>query len=418
MGTVLKCVMNKVLKGTWRNQCPQDDNPELSLTKAEAGDLGSSTLIDSRDPGKAYNPWGPPAGGSSRSPSVGDGTKPFPGIGYLGLGYDITHSNPQGNGKSLLDPGYRSPVIQLNYEKDAKHSTADLSFLVPTQGFGIKRVACQHATTSTKMSSMEDYSKSVASDASQDTSVSAGFSGFGAAVSGSYQGCSSEGTQEFAQNVVTGDSERFEMKSYCTQYRVLMDRPYSKLALSDYFNAHVAKLPRWDVVTVGGCAKHFCSHIFFSEIERYLVVQKNFAVELQEKPPQGKWLFSDDDHLVYWLTGDPTGDRTPEQTLGDNKWKFDRAAKVLTRGEKTKGDTSVTKLTMQAKAKGTQDDLLKRQIWTYTTNQKLTSSETVRRRRNRKHGSDSAPRETAIGVHKTGQEVTPAVVWESEAPSE
>lgn len=39
--------------------------------------------------------------------------KPYPGVDYLGNGYDIFHGNPAGDGVYMLDPGFRQPVRNM-----------------------------------------------------------------------------------------------------------------------------------------------------------------------------------------------------------------------------------------------------------------------------------------------------------------
>ena len=40
-------------------------------------------------------------------------SKPYPGVDYLGVGYDIFHGNPNGDGMYMLDPGFKQPVRVL-----------------------------------------------------------------------------------------------------------------------------------------------------------------------------------------------------------------------------------------------------------------------------------------------------------------
>ena len=107
---------------------------------------------------------------------------PFHGVGYLGAGYNILTGNPQGDDTSLIDPGYGAPVVALEWSQDSRFNSRDMSLLVPKQGYAIPMVACQQATTSTRMSSMDDYQKSLAKDAASSTEVSASGGAFGISV--------------------------------------------------------------------------------------------------------------------------------------------------------------------------------------------------------------------------------------------
>lgn len=44
--------------------------------------------------------------------------QPFPGVDYLGVGYDLFFGNPDGDGMYMLDPGFREPVRTLRYSMD------------------------------------------------------------------------------------------------------------------------------------------------------------------------------------------------------------------------------------------------------------------------------------------------------------
>ena len=372
-GGVLKCLK----KGFWSNECPKatddeaTDDEATGMTEINKFDEGSDERSDEESAeesaelkdgsdrigtavnGEVFNPWGAPTGSSTKSPSVGD-AKPLPNIGYLGSGYDFIAGNPEGDTHSLLDPGYRSPVIQLTWDKTVKHTTADQRYLVPTKSYGVGRVACQHATTATKVSSMSDYTESMQSDVSQDSSGSAGYSGFGFSVSVEVQSSSSESKQDFAQNVATTNTDRFDVKSYCVQHRVVLEHPYRELAITDYFNQRVKKLPRWNVVAVDDCKKRLCATLFFPETELYLAVKKDSSLVLQEELPKGKWLFGEDD-LLFWLSGD------------NDTWEVDDSTKVLTRV----GKGSAGKLAMKRR----HNENLRRAQWTYTDNKILSVEE-------------------------------------------
>ena len=137
------------------------------------------------------------------------------------------------------------------------------------------------------------------------------------------------------------------MKSYCVQHRVVLDRPFSKLTLTDYFIKNLKNLPRWNVVNVDDCAKQKCSNLYFSEINLYLAVGKDSSLVLQKKSPEGTWLFGDD-KLLFWLTGD------------NGKWEVDDSTKVLTRV----GEGKATKLALKTRDYKN----IKSAQWRYTDN--------------------------------------------------
>ena len=36
---------------------------------------------------------------------------PYPGVDYLGIGYNLIEGNPEGDPMTQIDPGFRAPVI-------------------------------------------------------------------------------------------------------------------------------------------------------------------------------------------------------------------------------------------------------------------------------------------------------------------
>lgn len=47
--------------------------------------------------------------------TVLDEMKPYPGVDYLGMGYDVVYGNPSGDTDFMLDPGFREPVRVMKY---------------------------------------------------------------------------------------------------------------------------------------------------------------------------------------------------------------------------------------------------------------------------------------------------------------
>ena len=43
---------------------------------------------------------------------------PYPGVDYLGIGYDLRHGNPDGDPQTHVDPGFREPVVKINFCQD------------------------------------------------------------------------------------------------------------------------------------------------------------------------------------------------------------------------------------------------------------------------------------------------------------
>ena len=62
-------------------------------------------------------------------PAKLDEMKPYPGIDYSGMGYDIFHGNPEADEKSMNDPGFKLPIRKLSYV--GVSTTRDNKFLTP-----------------------------------------------------------------------------------------------------------------------------------------------------------------------------------------------------------------------------------------------------------------------------------------------
>ena len=98
---------------------------------------------------------------------------PFPGIDWLGVGYDIVKGNPEGDKNTLLDPGYRIPVAELKWDQD--RTTRDVRELQPVNGYAFREIACARSQKATTSSSMEDYQE----EANIATSLEGEYGAFG-----------------------------------------------------------------------------------------------------------------------------------------------------------------------------------------------------------------------------------------------
>lgn len=137
---------------------------------------------------------------------------PYPGADYAGVGYDIFKGNPQGDPETQGDPGFRQPVLALEWSQDAAHLTRDMQHLQPVGGYALPERSCQMTRNVEQQSSTEDYSKSL----SVDASVEGSYDGFIA--SASFK--ASAGYSSFSRSVVATNSEHFSLRSYCLQYIV------------------------------------------------------------------------------------------------------------------------------------------------------------------------------------------------------
>lgn len=85
-----------------------------------------------------------------------------PAVDYLGIGYDPIFGNPsEGEGPTMIDPGFRQPVIQMVF--DALRSSA--GFQEPW-GVSLKQAPiCVHAETAQEITTLTSYQQALALDA-------------------------------------------------------------------------------------------------------------------------------------------------------------------------------------------------------------------------------------------------------------
>jgi hypothetical protein len=222
---------------------------------------------------------------------------PYAGIDYLGTGYDIIAGNPDGDPKTMMDPGFRKPVIQLHWSQDAEFNTRDLRDLQPVEGYAMPEYACHHTESSSHSSSQTDYE----SQLSMDSSVSVG-GGWGP-VSGSFS--ASAGYNSFNKEVVNKESERYTMASYCLQFKAgLKTGPKAGLKSTSYFQSKVSQLP--SVVTSNKKVEAACKDSkcfdFYNVFSGVWLTAKNKELALTHKKPKGRWLL--DEEYLHWVSKD------------------------------------------------------------------------------------------------------------------
>ncbi|CDR96265.1 hypothetical protein BBBOND_0301690 [Babesia bigemina] len=88
----------------------------------------------------------------------------IPAMEYLGCGYDILYGNPLIDDGSLVDPGYRNPIISFTLtqyrgkaRKDPKYASVPGAWIRPL-------VSCRRSSERTVVKSMKDYQKALAVD--------------------------------------------------------------------------------------------------------------------------------------------------------------------------------------------------------------------------------------------------------------
>ncbi|SBT31124.1 sporozoite micronemal protein essential for cell traversal, putative [Plasmodium ovale wallikeri] len=161
-----------------------------------------------------------------------DGMTVFPGLYFVGIGYNLIFGNPLGEPDSLTDPGYRAQIYILNWEISNRGIANDLATLQPLNAWIRKENACSRAESINECSSVSDYTKNLAIEAS---------------VSGSYMGLgafsASSGYNKFLNEISKRTSKTYLVKSNCVKYTIGLPPyvPWEKTIA--YMNA-VDDLPR------------------------------------------------------------------------------------------------------------------------------------------------------------------------------
>ncbi|SJK85791.1 sporozoite microneme protein 2 [Babesia microti strain RI] len=151
-------------------------------------------------------------------------------IRYLGSGYDIIFGNPIGDPLMMVDPGYRNPIIQLEWDK---HSTFahNNSLPQPVDGWVRPEISCKQAEKVDHVNTLEDYKKEL----SVDAVASSDFLNF-------FAFSASGGYKNFAKLVTQEKTRSFILKTYCLRYIAGLEVS-TNLKLTPAFKNAVDKLP-------------------------------------------------------------------------------------------------------------------------------------------------------------------------------
>ncbi|ORM42107.1 uncharacterized protein BXIN_0687 [Babesia sp. Xinjiang] len=88
----------------------------------------------------------------------------IPAMEYLGCGYDILYGNPLADNDSLVDPGYRDPIISFTLVQHQGKSRKGLKYANIPGAWIRPLVSCKRSTENTIVQSMDDYKKALAVD--------------------------------------------------------------------------------------------------------------------------------------------------------------------------------------------------------------------------------------------------------------
>ncbi|GFE52714.1 MAC Perforin domain containing protein, putative [Babesia ovis] len=88
----------------------------------------------------------------------------IPAMEYLGCGYDILFGNPLADDGSLVDPGYRNPIISFTLVQYKGKTRKDLKYANIPGAWIRPLVSCKRSTENTIVKSMNDYQKALSVD--------------------------------------------------------------------------------------------------------------------------------------------------------------------------------------------------------------------------------------------------------------
>ncbi|GIX61990.1 MAC/Perforin domain containing protein [Babesia caballi] len=83
---------------------------------------------------------------------------------YLGCGYDILYGNPLTDDGSLVDPGYRNPIISFKLVQHKGKAHKDLKYAGIVGAWIRPMVSCRRSSENTIVKSMKEYQKALAVD--------------------------------------------------------------------------------------------------------------------------------------------------------------------------------------------------------------------------------------------------------------
>ena len=145
-------------------------------------------------------------------------TKPYAGIDYLALGYDLFRGNPNGENDSQRDPGLRLPLAVVD-ATDPNLLTADTRNTIPKGGYGMPLSSCSLASTVRSERTADEHTNSMQLDVKVEAEFKAGYKGaYSVEASGKFK--ASNDYMKLKNTVEDKAKERFSMVSYCLFYEL------------------------------------------------------------------------------------------------------------------------------------------------------------------------------------------------------
>jgi hypothetical protein len=202
---------NSVLRGTHSRNPQQPLSPQTAVAAASQAVVGNAAAQSGATINLKHT--------MTTAENLGQNV-PYPGMDYLGIGYDLLKGNPDGADDTKIDPGFRLPVVYLTWDQGDAYLSRDMANLQPKEGWALPETSCNMASAASESSTMSDYT----SELEVAASVSAGYDGVGGSASFS----ASAGYQSFASNVVNKEGSQYSLRSYCVKYKAGLNRGPAK----------------------------------------------------------------------------------------------------------------------------------------------------------------------------------------------
>ncbi|KAK1937289.1 MAC/perforin domain containing protein [Babesia divergens] len=149
---------------------------------------------------------------------------------YLGSGYDIVFGNPLGDPTIMVDPGYRDPVLKLDWTEEY-HNHDGANIKEPRGAWIRPELSCRQAESVDHVNTIEDYKRELSVDAQLSADIPFYFS-FSA----------SSGYRNFVKTLSANLTKSYILKTYCLRYVAgIHDR--KNVATMPSFDADVVALP-------------------------------------------------------------------------------------------------------------------------------------------------------------------------------
>ncbi|EAN31689.2 MAC/Perforin domain protein [Theileria parva strain Muguga] len=163
-----------------------------------------------------------------------------PGLDYLGVGYDSIYANSVGSDSTLLDPGYRAPIIEFAWRKNSEGYSPTLGSLHPVGGWVRPVFSCSRSTKINEISNLEELKDSLSASTK---------------LNGDIPENSFTGSLEYKNALMNFKSKRqkiYNKTEQCVRYQVGIPLNL-KWGYTEYFNRTLSRLPILSSKVIKNC---------------------------------------------------------------------------------------------------------------------------------------------------------------------